>query len=313
MTDQIVPSAPAEMVGWQSNGDQDAGSLAIIQREKTEIESAIIVAKRFPRDEAGAYTRIMRSCDRASFAEGARYAFPRGGATVTGPSVQLARELARCWGNVRYGLRMVDVTEDQVHIRGYALDLESNNYVEVEDRFARLVQRKQNGRTVWVSPDERDLRELVNRRGAICIRNAILQLLPPDVIDDAVRAAEATIRKAASGELKQDRQAAIRRLALAFDGLGVTTEMLTDHLGHDLDLITEEELADLRGVYASIRDGNTKRADHFDFGVRRDTGPSEVDARLEAAAEEQPAPEPAKRRGTPKQETLLGGLDGGAA
>jgi hypothetical protein len=299
MTDQIIP-IPTDN-GWQPPAEQDAGALAIVQREKTEIESAIVVAKRFPRDEAGAYTRIMRSCDRPGFAEGARYAFPRGGASVTGPSVQLARELARCWGNVRYGLRIVDVTDDQVHIRGYALDLESNNYVEVEDRFARLVQRKQNGRTAWVSPDERDLRELVNRRGAICVRNAILQLLPPDVIEDAVRAAEGTLRKAASGELKQDRQAAIRRLALAFDGLGVTTEMLTDHLGHDLDLITEEELADLRGVYASIRDGNTKRADHFDFGTRREVGTSEVNARLEEA--EEPKAEP---KGKAKQAGLEG-------
>lgn len=287
---EIITQDAAEMAGWTaSDGGEQTGTLAAIQREKTEIESAIIVAKRFPRDEAAAYTRIMRSCDRAGFAEGARYAFPRGGATVTGPSVQMARELARCWGNIRYGLRIVDVTDDQVHIRGYALDLETNNYVEVEDRFAKLVQRKRGGRTEWVSPDERDLRELVNRRGAICVRNALLQLLPPDVVEDAVRAAEATIRKAASGELKQDRQAAIRRLALAFDGLGVTTEMLTDHLGHELDLITEEELADLRGVYASIRDGNTKRSDHFDFAPRRDHAGSEVDERLESAAK------PAKR------------------
>src|SRR5690606_35974269 len=115
------------------------------------------------------------------------------------------------------------VDDEQVHIRGYALDLETNTYAEAEDRFAKLIQRKRNGRTQWVEPDERDLRELVNRRGAICVRNAILQVLPADVIEDALRQSEETLRKAAAGELKQDRAGAIRRLALAFDELGVST------------------------------------------------------------------------------------------
>lgn len=281
---QIITQEAAELAGWaQAEPAEQSGTLAVIQREKSEIESAIVIAKRFPRDEAACYTRIIRSCERPGFAEGARYAFPRGGTTVSGPSVQLAREMARCWGNIRFGLRIVSVDDDQVHIRGYALDVETNNYVEAEDRFAKLVQRKQNGRTVWVEPDERDLRELVNRRGAIVVRNALLQVLPPDVTEDAQRTAEATLRKAAKGELTQDRQAAIRRLALAFDGLGVTTEMLTEHLGHDLEIITEDELTSLRAVYTSIKDGNTRRGDHFDFKARRDAGVSEVNARLEQA------------------------------
>lgn len=295
MTDQIIPREAAAIAGWEpAEVGEQAGALAAIQREKTELESAIIVAKRFPRDENAAYTKIVKTCQRPGFAEGARYAFPRGGTTVSGPSVLLARELARVWGNIRYGLRIVSVDDDQVHIRGYALDLESNAYVEAEDRFAKLVQRKvgkgPSARTEWVKADERDLRELINRRGAILVRNSLLQLIPPDVTEDAQRIAQETLRKAAAGDLKQDRAAAIRRLALAFDELGVSTEMLAEHLGHDLDLITEEELTELRGVYTSIRDGNTKRGDHFDFSPRRDRGSSEIDERLEQAEEPEPKP-----------------------
>jgi predicted RNA-binding protein YlxR (DUF448 family) len=311
MTNEMVVQTPAEVAGWEQQGTENAGAQAIIQRERSELESAIVVAHRFVRDEAEAYTKIIKSCQRPTFAEGARYSFPRGGSTVSGPSVQLAREIARCWRNLRYGIRIVSMDDEQVHLRAYALDMETNNFVEVEDRFARLIQRKQNGRAVWVAPDERELRELQNRRGAIAERNAILKVVPPDIVEDALRAVEETIRRAASGELKQDRQAAIRRLALAFDGLGVTTEMLTDHLGHDLDLITEDELAELRGVYASIRDGNTKRGDHFDFGARRDTGPSEDNARLEEAEAAEPVRDEAaqtERRAT--RQAKQAGLEG---
>lgn len=300
MNQEIMVQDQAEIAGWgaQNGAIQDPAALAVVQREKTELESAIVVAKRFPRDENAAYTRIVQSCRRPTFAEGARYAFPRGGKTVSGPSVKLAREMARAWGNLRYGLRIVAVDDDQVHIRGYALDLETNNYVEAEDRFAKLVQRKKGNRTEWVEPDERDLRELVNRRGAILMRNCLLQVLPPDVTEDAEREAQATLKKAAKGELAQDRPAAIRRLALAFDALGVTTDMLAGFLGHELDLITEDELAELRAVYASIQDGNTMRGDHFDFKAPRDRTHSEVDELLDAQEPEKPAAKTGKARQT---------------
>jgi hypothetical protein len=244
------------------------GAISAAAREEAELKAAIVVAKRFPRDEAASYTRIIKSCGRPGFAEGALYRFPRGGQQIEGPSVNLAREMARCWGNIRYGLRIVSLDDEQVHIKGYALDLETNNYVEMEDRFAKLIQRKnkRTGQTDWVEPDERDLRELVNRRGAILVRNAILQVLPPDVTEDAGTATKATLRKAAEGDIGQSREDAVRRLAIGFDGIGVTAAMLASYLKHELAIISPEELADLRKVYRSILDGHTTRGDHFDMG-----------------------------------------------
>ena len=244
------------------------GAVASVAREEAEVKAAIVLARRFPRDEAAAYTKIMRSCDRPGFADGAAYRFPRGGQNVTGPSIDLARELARCWGNIRYGLRVVSADDDQVHIKGYAYDCETNNYVEAEDKFARLVQRKnrQTGQTEWVAPDERDLRELVNRRGAICTRNAILQLMPPDVIDDAMVRANTTLQRAAAGEIKQDPAQAMRRMASAFSEFGVTSEMLEKKIGHPLSALSPEEFATLRQIFASLRDGQSRREEHFEVG-----------------------------------------------
>lgn len=274
---------------------REVGAVAASAREEAEIKAAIFLARQFPRDEAAAYTKIMKSCKRPTLAENASYSFPRGGQTVTGPSVNLAREIARCWGNIRTGLRVVSMDDDTVHIRGYAYDMESNAYVEHEDKFAKLIQRRQKGGgTRWVQPDERDLRELINRRGAILVRNAILQVVPSDIVEEAEKEASRTRIRAAKGDIEQSREDAIRRLRMAFDEIGVTAEMIEEKLGHSIDVITAEEIAELRTIYTSIRDGNSRRDEHFEVGGKTadDAGTSALNARLKNEAEPEAEAEP---------------------
>lgn len=285
----------AAAAGFDNNSsmrqvEDQVGAVSAIAREESELKAAIIVAKKFPRNEHAAYTKLLKSCERPSFAEEATYCFPRGGENVEGPSVDMAREAKRVWGNMRSGVRIVSKDEDWIHIKGYALDLETNNYVESEAKFRRLIFRKKGG---WQKPDERDERELTNRIGAICERNAILQILPPDAIDDAERTAKETQRKAAAGELKQDRQAAIRRLVKAFFEISVTAEQLEAFLAHPLDLTDEQELVKLRGIWKSIQDGNSKRSDYFTVPgnpATGNTGAVDLDAILPSDAPPRPRP-----------------------
>lgn len=266
-----------------------AGTASSVAREEAEMKTAIVLARSNPRNEHAAFAKIMGSCGRITFADGAVYSFPRGGQTVSGPSIQMARELARCWGNIRFGIRIVTEDTNNVHIKGYAYDLESNNYVEAEDKFQKLVQRKGG----WVKPDERDLRELINRRGAICVRNAILQIMPPDIVDDAVTKVQETLRKAANGELEKDRPAAIKKMVMSFSDVHVTAEMIAARLGHPLDIINDAEFAELRTIFASIRDGNSKREEHFDIGGAKaepgKTGAAALAAQLSKKVVDSPA------------------------
>lgn len=250
-----------------------AGELAAVTREQTEIQSAIVAAKRFPRNEQAAFVKAVKSFTRVTMAENATYQFPRGGKTIEGPSVGCARELARCWGNIRYGLRVVTQDEERLHIKAYALDLESNTYVEAEDEFSKLIQRKDKytGETRWVQPDERDLRELMNRRGAIAIRNCILQVLPSDIVDDAIKVAKNTLHQDAQKALEKNRDDVVKQLVIAFDKLGVSVAMLEQYLGHKLDLITPDEVAALRTVHQSLKEGVVKREEIFRFEVTAPT------------------------------------------
>ena len=56
-------------------------------RAVQEVQASLIIAKKFPRDQNEAYTRIMTACQRPSLAKDALYAYPRGGQMVTGPSL----------------------------------------------------------------------------------------------------------------------------------------------------------------------------------------------------------------------------------
>jgi len=228
---------------------------AAAAEKQYEIQSAIIIAKRFPRDEDLAFQKLMKACGRSSFAEDAEYAFPRGGTTVKGPSVFLAREGARVWTNIRYGLTILRDDQQSRQIQGWAWDVETNTKVTAEDDFQKLIYRKGKG---WITPDERDLRELTNRRGAILIRNCVLQLLPKDLVEDAVEKCRETLRSTAA----KDPDEARKKIILAFSELNITPEMLAVYLGHPIGQSSPAEIADLRGIYKSISDGNSKWSEY---------------------------------------------------
>ena len=49
----------------------------LVSRQAQEVQAAMVIAKKFPRDEVDAYNRIMRACQRRKLAESAMYEYPR--------------------------------------------------------------------------------------------------------------------------------------------------------------------------------------------------------------------------------------------
>jgi len=277
----LAAAAGFDGAGAMSEAKNQVGAAAAVAREEAELKAAIIVAKRFPRNEYDAFTKIIKACERPSFAEEAQYVFPRGGEMIDGPSAPFARSASTYWGNIRSGIRIVSKDDDWIHLKGWAHDAENNVYREEEAKFRRLIYRKKGG---WQKPDERDERELTNRIGAIAERNAILKCMPNDVIEDAMRQVKETKRKAAAGELKnfQSRQDAIRRIVKAFFEVYVSAEMLVRFLGHPLEAVNEDELVKLRGIWKSISDGNSKREEYFDMNAAQ--GAEEVEGPITGKA-----------------------------
>ncbi len=88
----------------------------------------------------------------------------------------------------------------------------------------------------------------------------------------------------------------------AFSEIGVSADMLRRHLGRELESIEPGELTSLKGIYRSIRDGNSNVAEHFgDIGWGdEDSSPSGRESRAKfdmrsARAKEEDGPGPRER------------------
>lgn len=218
-----------------------------------EIQGAILVAKNFPRDENAVWAKVTNAIKRKSMAQAAIYSYPRGGSTIEGPSVNLARMIAGYYGNLRYGIEILRDDDDSRLIRGWCWDVENNLKVAFDDDFKKLIYRKQGG---WIKPDERDLRELTFRRGAILVRNAILAVVPKDLIEDAMG-----IAKIAMKSNIKDPQGEKKRLILVLDEMGISVEMMNKRLGKKR--WDKDDLVEAQAMINSIKEGNAKVRDYF--------------------------------------------------
>jgi hypothetical protein len=238
----------------------DSGTLMAAEsiKEVAQVQAAVMMAKKFPRDRFTAFKNIIEDCGRYTLAKAAVYSFPRGGSTVAGPSIRLAEVLARNWGNIDFGVRELSRDKDRSVCEAYAWDLETNT------RSTRIFEvpheRKAAGRIVKLT-DPRDIYENVANQGSRRLRACILQSIPGDVTDKAVDACKKTVTQK-SGKPLVDR---LQDMVVAFGAFGITAAHIEKKYGHELRIISEDELFELITIYNSLKDSHSKRSDFFDI------------------------------------------------
>lgn len=264
----------------------NAGAVAIeSERAIAEAQGKLVIAKRFPRDQARAYAAIIDACKRPGLAEEACYSFPRGGQTVSGPSIRLAEMLAANWGNIDYGIRELSRKEGVSEMEAYCWDLETNTMSS--QKFTVRHIRDTRGGGVKLT-EERDIYELTANMGGRRLRARVLAILPADLIQAAVDECGRTL--AGGNDLPiADR---VRNMLTAFKTLGIQPALVEKRLGHGLDTVTGEELADLRKIHNSIRDGVSKINDWFGDKPSGDSEHMEGDP-----VPDRPAPKPRSPKG----------------
>src|SRR6185295_3560836 len=97
--------------------------------------------------------------------------------------------------------------------------------------------------------------------------------MPSDFIEDARDQAAATLKSNA----EQDPDGERKKVIVAFGGLNVTPEMLESYLKHPLAQSTPAEIADLKKVYASLRDGNSTWADYAERPEKKEPEKGSLD------------------------------------
>lgn len=282
---QAQPTAPSAMATVEE------------ARAVQEVRAALVIAKRFPRDEVEARGRILEACKRPGLAERAMYSYPRGGTRVTGPSIRLAETLARFWGNLSYGIREIERRPGESVMEAFCWDQQTN--VRASRVFTvRHVRNTRKGSHDLT--DERDIYEMNANMGSRRLRAAIMEIIPGEVVDEAIAACERTLAGASDVPL-EDRAL---KLVSAFKPLGVSQAMIEQRLGHKLSALIEAELVELRTIYNSLRDGMSKREDWFEVtAAATKEQAEELKAKLakkkaeqKAKTKKQAEPEPAETK-----------------
>lgn len=254
------------------------GAELVSSREAQEVQVAMVAAKRFPRDEVSAYNRILSDCQRKSLAEKAMYEFPRGGQVVTGPSIHLAKTLARCWGNIDSGFKVLEQGPKESTVMAYCWDLETN-YRETKVFTVQHIRETKKG--AYPLTDPRDIYEMIANQAARRERSCILSVIPGDVVDAAIGQCNVTLEGNSDMPLKDKVRVLVRSYQEQY---GVTAEMLESYIGCKKEAFSQQSVVRLKNVYNTIRDGSASVEQYFDMSKA---------APAKATAEPAPVAEPA--------------------
>lgn len=253
-------AAIAEFEGGTMQTARPVGAEIAASREAQEVQVAMVAAKKFPRDNITAYNRIMSDCTRKSLAEKALYEYPRGGQVITGPSIHLARALARGWGNLDSGFKVLEATAKESTVMAYCWDLETN-YRETKVFTVPHVRYTKNGGTYSLT-DPRDIYEAVANQAARRERACILSVIPSDVVDAAVGQCNVTL----AGDSKMPLVDMVRALVKNFqEQYSVTKEMLEAYIGCKAEAFSMQSVIRLKNVYNTLRDGSASVEQYFDM------------------------------------------------
>lgn len=237
-------------------------------RAMQQVQAQLLVAKRWPRDEISAEKKIMTACKRPSLAEVAFYRYPKGGEKIEGPSIRFAEMLAQAWGNLSYGFRELERADGRSVVEAFTWDLESNTQAVRTFTVEHKLQLK--GGQMKYLKDPRDIYEMVANQAQRRVRACILELIPAEIRDRAMRQAKQTLLAEVKVGPLIDR---IKAMAVAFSDYGVTEQHIEARLGHPLPETTHEELVEMLQIFNSIRDGQSKREHWFEIGARpQDSG-----------------------------------------
>lgn len=246
---EVTPAIPAKAAQSQATVVEQSRAIA-------EVQAAIVVAQQCPRDMVRAESDMKASTGRLSLANRAFYAVPNRG---TGPSVHLARELARIWGNIDYGVRELsrDDAEGRSEIQAFAWDQQTN--VRSTRTFIVPHERMKGGGRQKLT-DLTDIYLSNQNVGARAVRECIFTVLPTWFTEEAQDLCRKTLEHG-EGEAIETR---VEKAIIAFaENYGISKDQLEQKIGRPSGAWKPQDVATLQVIYGSIRSGDVTVDEEF--------------------------------------------------
>lgn len=254
-----APNMPVMAQGVNLPTDNiNQGTVAVeASRAIAEAQGKLVIAKRFPRDEVAAYANAMRACQRRSMAEKAFYSFPRGGQTVEGPTIRFAEELARCWGNIDYGIKELSQDDGKSEMQAYAWDLETN--AQSVQNFTNPHQREVKNKMQTLT-SQRDIYENNANMATRRLRSRILAILPSWYVDGAI----AECKKTLAGKNDEPLIDRVKKMVAQFERFGVSQEQIERRLKRKISTMNADDFVEYIGIFNAIKGGESKVSEWFE-------------------------------------------------
>jgi hypothetical protein len=206
---------------------------------------------------------MRQACGQKALAVRAFFSLPRAGGKIEGSTVHLARELARCWGNLDYGIRELrrDDEAGVSEMQAWAWDQESN----VRSSRSFVVPHAHHGRegrrqAAQALTDLADIANNNNSVAARAVRETIFTVLPVWFRTEAEDIAARTLQDGGGKTLAQQVADAIAYYA---EHVRRDAKQLEDYLGRPSKDWTAQNVGSLQVLAGELTRGEKRVADEF--------------------------------------------------
>lgn len=231
------------------------------------VQAALVVAKRFPRDEVEVQRKIDNACMRVGLAKVSTFAYSRGGTAIKGPTIKLLEAIAGYWGNIDFGWKEVERRFGESTIQASAWDMETNTKVATEFtvKHVRDKWKEIDGKKIKVHEpitDDRDIYELNANYAARRVRACLERVIPRDIVQTAVETCERTLLT--KEPITKD---SLKGMLDAFGAYGINRAMIEAKIQRKFEAIEPAQMVNMRQIYNSLQDGMSRAGDWFDFSL----------------------------------------------
>lgn len=228
-----------------------------------EIESQIATAKKYPRNITKFKDKVMSMANLdQSTAEGCFYALPRGGKSISGPSIRFAEIALSCYGNAVAKAEVTGEDDKYVYATGMCRDLENNVGISmtVKRRITDKNGRRFNDDMIVVTS---------NAACAIALRNAIFKIVPAAYTQEAFEKVKLTA--VGSAESFANRRATVLE---RLQKMGVDESRVLNVLRRaSVDELTLNDVTVLIGLGTAVHDGDTTLDEAFPEPIAEEQQP----------------------------------------
>ncbi len=221
-----------------------------------EVQARVTVAQACPRNMDRAQMLMREVCATPALAKRAFFSYPKGDATtVEGPSIKLAEELARVFGNIDYGLTELrrDDEAGESEMMAFAWDIEANTRTTRTFIVKHAIDTRRGRKQIT---ELRDITANNNNFGGRAVRECIYKVLPSWFREEAERLCRETLASNATPEN-------IAAMISAYSKASVTLDQLEAKVGRTRAKWTPQDYAQLTTLYQSLVNREITRDEAF--------------------------------------------------